>query len=160
MRLFWILFPMNVSSLLLYFCLFFLFLFFPCNVVDLLQMLEFNVSVRFPAASLFTVILALCGKSLCQGFFYYILYLSLFSQWSVPWNCSWTMPLNINVLQPICVVCLIECFDTRATNLCLNARESMHADKHQTKILSAHLVHVTMRVPLFFVVVFDGSAIV
>lgn len=30
--------------------------------VDLLQMLEFNVSVRFPAASLFTVILALCGK--------------------------------------------------------------------------------------------------
>lgn len=31
-------------------------------LVDLLQMLEFNVSVRFPAASLFTVILALCGK--------------------------------------------------------------------------------------------------
>lgn len=25
-------------------------------------MLEFNVSVRFPAASLFTVILALCGE--------------------------------------------------------------------------------------------------
>lgn len=30
--------------------------------VDLLQMLEFNVSVRFPAASLLTVVLALVGE--------------------------------------------------------------------------------------------------
>lgn len=40
-----------------------LFLLFSFSV-DLLQMLEFNVSVRFPAASLFTVILALCGELL------------------------------------------------------------------------------------------------
>lgn len=31
--------------------------------VDLLQMLEFNLTVTFPAASLLTVILALVGKS-------------------------------------------------------------------------------------------------
>lgn len=32
--------------------------------VDLLQMLEFNVTVSFPAAPLLTVILALVGKFL------------------------------------------------------------------------------------------------
>lgn len=51
----WWAFDFNCFS----FCVYFLFFFF---AVDLLQMLEFNVSVRFPAASLFTVILALCGK--------------------------------------------------------------------------------------------------
>lgn len=32
------------------------------SIVDLLQMLEFNVAVRFPIAPLLTVILALVGK--------------------------------------------------------------------------------------------------
>lgn len=32
------------------------------SVVDLLQMLEFNTAISFPAAPLFTVILALVGK--------------------------------------------------------------------------------------------------
>lgn len=36
--------------------------FFTLFSVDLLQMLEFNVSARFPAAPLLTVILALVGK--------------------------------------------------------------------------------------------------
>ena len=34
--------------------------------VDLLQMLEFNVAVRFPIAPLLTVILALVGEYLCN----------------------------------------------------------------------------------------------
>jgi hypothetical protein len=35
--------------------------------VDLLQMLEFNVAVRFPIAPLLTVILALVGKLHCYN---------------------------------------------------------------------------------------------
>lgn len=37
---------------------------FICFSVDLLQMLEFNVTVSFPAAPLLTVILALVGEFL------------------------------------------------------------------------------------------------
>jgi len=36
--------------------------FFPLVTVDLLQMLEFNVAVRFPIEPLLTVILALVGE--------------------------------------------------------------------------------------------------
>lgn len=49
------------------------------STVDLLQMLEFNVAVRFPIAPLLTVILALVGKLHEQliAFLFYCVYFML-----------------------------------------------------------------------------------
>lgn len=51
-------------------------LFFSFFSVDLLQMLEFNVTARFPIAPLLIVILALVGKMINCELFYIIIEIS------------------------------------------------------------------------------------
>ena len=45
-------------------------------IVELLQMLEFNTTITFPAAPLLTVILALVGKFMIEIYYFPFLYYS------------------------------------------------------------------------------------
>jgi Tumour-associated protein len=71
-------------------------LFFPLLfAVDLLQMLEFNVAVRFPIAPLLTVILALVGEYPWQrACRYYISREIIICTFRLPLPAPWSHPLR------------------------------------------------------------------